>query len=209
MTIYLAGPMRGIPLFNFPAFDEAAERGRAMGHTIISPADLDRAAGFWLTEFPPDQDWNDPGPEFCIDACIRRDVEGVLASDAIAALPGWERSKGCAAELAIARWRSMPILDARTFEPLDPNILREAERLTRGDRNDDYGHPKVEHDRIAAYWSIFVGVPIRAEQVAMMMVLLKVARLGHRYKRDSLVDIAGYADCAQRIIEAETRPAGK
>jgi hypothetical protein len=209
MTIYLAGPMRGIPLFNFPAFDEAAKRGRAMGHTIISPADLDRAAGFDPASLPPGHDWTTGGPTFNLDACIRRDVDGVLASNAIAVLPGWERSSGCAAEMAIARWRSMPILDARTFTLLDPNILREAERLTRGDRNDDYGHPKVEHDRIAAYWSIFVGVPIRAEQVAMMMVLLKVARLGHRYKRDSLVDIAGYADCAQRIIEAETRPAGK
>jgi hypothetical protein len=43
--VYIAGPMRGIPEFNFPAFDAAA-RGRAMGLEIISPAELDRAHGF-------------------------------------------------------------------------------------------------------------------------------------------------------------------
>jgi hypothetical protein len=38
---YLAGPMTGIPAFNFPAFDLAAADLRAQGIDIVSPAELD------------------------------------------------------------------------------------------------------------------------------------------------------------------------
>ena len=46
MRIYVAGPMRGFPLYNFPAFDAAAAELRRHGHTVISPADHDREMGF-------------------------------------------------------------------------------------------------------------------------------------------------------------------
>ena len=39
-TFYICGPMRGIPQFNFPAFDEAAELARAQGLIIINPAEI-------------------------------------------------------------------------------------------------------------------------------------------------------------------------
>ncbi len=42
MNLYLAGPMRGIPGFNFPKFDEVAATLRFIGHTVFSPAEHDR-----------------------------------------------------------------------------------------------------------------------------------------------------------------------
>ena len=38
---YLAGPMSGYPQFNIPAFDTAAKELRALGYTIVSPAERD------------------------------------------------------------------------------------------------------------------------------------------------------------------------
>ena len=36
--IYVAGPMSGLPAFNFPAFHEAAADLRACGFDVVNPA---------------------------------------------------------------------------------------------------------------------------------------------------------------------------
>lgn len=43
--IYIAGPMRGHELYNFPAFDAAEARLRRLGYDVVNPAALDRARG--------------------------------------------------------------------------------------------------------------------------------------------------------------------
>lgn len=59
-------------------------------------------------------------------------------------------------------------------------------------------------DEIAALWSVYLGHPIIGEDVAMMMILLKVARVMKCVSiDDSLVDIAGYAACAAEIWEKD------
>ena len=40
-TIYIAGPMRGIEDFNFPAFDRQEELLKKQGWVVINPAELD------------------------------------------------------------------------------------------------------------------------------------------------------------------------
>ena len=44
-TIYIAGPMRGIEDFNFPAFDRQEELLEKQGWRVINPAELDRQNG--------------------------------------------------------------------------------------------------------------------------------------------------------------------
>ena len=44
MRLYIAGPMTGLPRFNYPAFHAAADVLRRMGHDAVSPAEMDNAA---------------------------------------------------------------------------------------------------------------------------------------------------------------------
>jgi len=89
-----------------------------------------------------------------------------------------------------------------------PSILTEALECTSGDRRRDYDHARPNHERIAGYWNAHlraVGITgtLSAADVAMMMILLKVARQARTPKRDNLVDIAGYARCVAQIEEIE------
>lgn len=110
MTLYLAGPMRAIPQYNFPAFDAARDALQARGHTVISPADLDREHGFDAMALPADYDWGRVPEGFDLDACIRRDVDAVLRCDALVYLPGdWTKSIGGRGEYAVAMWARKPV----------------------------------------------------------------------------------------------------
>ena len=45
-----------------------------------------------------------------------------------------------------------------------------------GLRGQEYGHPAINHMRIAQMWSAYLDAPIAPEQVAICMVLVKIAR---------------------------------
>ncbi len=80
------------------------------------------------------------------------------------------------------------------------SVLQEAERIINGERRDDYGDVRESFATIAALWSPVIGRPVTAEEVALCMIQLKVARAMHGYQRDSLVDIAGYAGCLANLL---------
>lgn len=92
--VYIAGPMRGIPSFNFPAFYAAEERLVALGWDVVNPARMDQT----LDGFDPTKD-----PAGAESFYMRRDLPAVALGDAIAMLPGWERSSGATKEIAVAR----------------------------------------------------------------------------------------------------------
>lgn len=80
-------------------------------------------------------------------------------------------------------------------------VLGTAANLVGGDRADKHGDKTQNHQNIARLWSAYLQVPITAEQVALMMVLLKVARTQHGgLNHDDYVDMAGYAGCAAEIV---------
>ena len=112
--VYLAGPMRGIPQFNFPAFFEAAGNLRGSRFEVWSPAEHDvHADGF------------DPVKENASGAAgtephtfrhyMQRDLPAVIESDAVCVLPGWGRSTGARLEVYVARQCKIPIVDAHTL----------------------------------------------------------------------------------------------
>lgn len=74
--------------------------------------------------------------------------------------------------------------------------LDTAKTLVMGDRNKDYSSPKDNFDQTAALWAAYKGVEFSAHDVAVMMILVKAARLTTSPgKWDNWVDIAGYAAC--------------
>lgn len=191
ITVYIAGPMRGKPFFNFPAFDEAKEVLEVKGFAVISPADLDRQIGFDPELLGSDYDWNDLNKcEFSLMDAIDRDVAALKKCQAIYMLDGWESSKGAKAEKALAEWMGLSVLYQG-----EEDILEEALRITKGDRNASYGPPDQDFQRTAQMWSAIKGVPFEAREVALFMVALKLSRETHQRKRDNWVDIAGYARC--------------
>lgn len=76
-------------------------------------------------------------------------------------------------------------------------ILEEAKHIICEDRNEQYGEPEDNFSCIADLWTVYLGIGLDIYDVGMMMVMLKLARLmSGKYKRDSLVDLIGYAACA-------------
>ena len=78
--------------------------------------------------------------------------------------------------------------------------LLEAAMKATTDRGQEYGKPEDNFATIAHLWTDYLEKVITSHDVAMMMVLFKVARSkanpGHA---DNLVDIAGYAACAAEL----------
>jgi hypothetical protein len=113
MRTYLAGPMSGIPLFNFPAFDAAAADLRSQGITVVSPTDLDREDGFDPRSLPANWDWN-VYPAGLLFEAFDRDMAALKTCDAIHLLPGWQQSKGANAERAVAIWFGLGVFEYGT-----------------------------------------------------------------------------------------------
>lgn len=104
MKGYLAGPMRGVPLFNFPAFDKAAALLRSKGHVVVSPAEHDREIGFDET--------SEDLSGFDMRAAILWDLAQVAVAECLWCLPGWHDSAGAKVEVALARFFGLPVFEA-------------------------------------------------------------------------------------------------
>ena len=80
-------------------------------------------------------------------------------------------------------------------------LLDTAKQMVCGHREQEYGTPEDNFNRIASYWSTYKGTEFTAADVAVMMALLKVARIqSGNATTDSFVDLAGYAACGAEIM---------
>src|ERR1700761_2127447 len=102
-VIYLAGPMRGIPEFNFPRFHAVAAFLRQQGHTVFNPAekDTERHGGVNIGAGNQtgslEQAKEDHG--FSLRQALHEDLEFIcLEANKVVLLPGWETSNGSMAE---------------------------------------------------------------------------------------------------------------
>lgn len=87
-------------------------------------------------------------------------------------------------------------------------ILAEAWQVVTQDRNLQYGPPEDSFTTIANLWSAYLELDLIAQDVAAMMVLMKVARVRSApFHTDSWVDIAGYAACGGGMTEQDVEEA--
>lgn len=112
--IYIAGPMRNYPEFNFPAFHAAAAQLRAEGHEVFSPAerDIERDGVDWGTEVKSGDLAEATSKGFDLRVALGDDLAWICKeATAVAMLPGWEKSKGATAERATAIALGLEIIE--------------------------------------------------------------------------------------------------
>lgn len=115
MKLYLAGPMRGYPEFNFPAFHAAAEKLRAQGHEVFSPAERDiERHGTDISKGNTTGSLEQVSKEhgFSLRVALGEDLEWICKhAEGVALLPGWKDSKGARAEKATATALGLTIIE--------------------------------------------------------------------------------------------------
>jgi hypothetical protein len=101
MKIYLSGPMRGYTDLNYPMFNKVTKYLRDKGYEVYNPAEFKHDEP--IEKFPIRRAF----AEFCKYICEE--------ADSIVLLPGWEKSLGVSAELALAKNCKLQIYYAKDF----------------------------------------------------------------------------------------------
>jgi len=109
MRIYLAGPMTGIPKYNFPLFHQVGQHLTDEGHVVYSPL------AYWQQMLGPDalHILNSMNPPELADG-VRRAFAHQLSwlcrnAEQVQLLPGWHQSPGARAERLVALALDIPV----------------------------------------------------------------------------------------------------
>lgn len=99
--IYIAGPMSGLPEFNYPAFHAMAAQLRAAGHHVENPAENPAPhCNSWL-------------------GYMRLAVAQLATCDAVVMLHGWEQSRGAKVEHRLSVGMGLRVVDAHLAHLLE------------------------------------------------------------------------------------------
>jgi hypothetical protein len=120
MRCYIAGPMRDIPYFNFPAFFALEDMLIDKGHEVFNPARREvEVLGVDITN----PTGSEAQAEFEFGFSLRESMGADLSwiarnATAIVLLEGWEQSKGATAEVALGL-----TLGIRIYEQFGDRII--------------------------------------------------------------------------------------
>ena len=112
MKVYVVGPVTGMPGLNAEAFEEAQRSIEEAGDRCIIPHD-----------FVPADATHERAMRMSVGFIVR-------GAEAVAALPGWERSEGASLEVAVARACGIPVM---TLDGAAPADVRDGRRTFVGD----------------------------------------------------------------------------
>lgn len=111
-TLYLAGPMTGLPKFNFPSFVAATKELRKTGYTIITPVESDSPEvqeAAWLSETGDHADLPRGGAGSDPLVTALKNVEDISKCAGVALLPSWYKSAGTRMEVETAHRFGIPV----------------------------------------------------------------------------------------------------
>jgi len=99
-SVYLAGPMRGYPEYNFPLFFKVTEKLESLGFIVHNPAARDIVSD----GFNPKKDQAKELKHY-----MYYDLPMVCTSDMLVVLPNWEFSQGARLEVHVANECKIPV----------------------------------------------------------------------------------------------------
>ena len=171
-SIYIAGPMRGLPEYNYPAFNRAANLFRRYQWDVVNPVEVNHGPG-------------DTG-SYTPEHYVRNDLREMINCTAIALLPGWENSTGARCEVSVAVTLGMRFFNASTADEIaPPRIVHIRGGYDEGDRCDSL-------DLLAQEIRDWQEVTFpRAHARSVAAHLLKEAKelLEHPHDLDEIADI--------------------
>lgn len=215
--IYVSGPMTGVEDHNYPLFNAVSKRLRENGGVVNNPAEsfygdqtrdredyLRRDLEMLLLSdsilFLPG--WEDSegamleariASELRLNPFVLTGEEGIVPLDRsdLFFIINPQRS---------AEWHAVQDKFEAAIVLPEESILTEAARLTANDRQEAYGPPFTDFSKTVGMWNALFAKKLTADltpyDFCLAMMAIKMSRLeatpGHR---DSLVDIAGYANC--------------
>jgi hypothetical protein len=215
-TVYISGPMTGLPDHNYPAFGALARCLRSQGYKVNCPSE--NLGGDQTRELP----------EYMV-----LDLQMLLDSSGIVLMPGWRDSEGAKLEARVAKVLGWRFYEAKTRDggladqpaswlvrPMEtPDIAAaegieaQAKALVWGSRNDQYGPPGLDFAVVGRIWAALLTAhfqlhidDIPATVVAVMLTGLKIGRQARTPEHeDSRRDAIGYQLCLDRIVTDDGR----
>ncbi len=104
MKVYLSGPMRNRPQYNFNAFERATQLLRDQGWEVVSPHEMDLEGGHVTVAYhyaPEGKTFThvELNADFDMDEALGRDLVAVGQCEGVVCLPDWEESEGARIEV--------------------------------------------------------------------------------------------------------------
>lgn len=141
------------------------------------------------------------------------EIQSVLLNERICAQPVSYPIEGIAVEAEKLETENEPDEGEAKKKLTRAAVLEKARACVCGEREEDYGSPEDSFGCIAELWEAYIRaacvspnaiITVTPTDVAMMMALLKIARVGTSFvggTADSFVDLAGYAACGAECAE--------
>lgn len=140
------------------------------------------------------------------------EIQSVLLNERICAQPVSYPIEGIAVEAEKLETENEPD-EGEAKKLTRATVLEKARACVCGEREEDYGSPEDSFGCIAELWEAYIRaacvspnaiITVTPTDVAMLMALLKIARVGTSCvggTADSFVDLAGYAACGAECAE--------